>query len=169
MASATTETTATTPDRRLALAVLCAAALMMILDETIVNVALSSIQADLGFSNSSLAWVVNSYIVAFGGLLLLSGRLGDLVGRRRVFLAGIALFTAASLACGLATGPGVLIAARFAQGVGGALTSAVTLGMIVTPVHRRRPGGHGPSAPSASRRPPAGRSAWSSAARSPRS
>ena len=76
--------------------------------------------------------MVNSYIVAFGGLLLLSGRLGDLVGRRRVFLAGIALFTVASLACGLATGPGVLIAARFAQGVGGALTSAVTLGMIVT-------------------------------------
>lgn len=129
MATAATETT---PDRRLALAVLCAAAMMMILDETIVNVALSSIQADLGFSNSGLAWVVNSYIVAFGGLLLLSGRLGDLAGRRRVFLTGLALFTAASLACGLATGPGMLIAARFAQGVGGALTSAVALGMIVT-------------------------------------
>jgi EmrB/QacA subfamily drug resistance transporter len=120
------------PSRRLALAVLCAGSLMMILDETIVNVALSSIQRDLGFSTSALAWVVNAYIVAFGGLLLLAGRAGDLLGRRRVFLAGMALFTVASLLCGLATGPTMLIAGRFAQGVGGALTTAVTLGMIVT-------------------------------------
>lgn len=120
------------PSRRLALAVLCTGSLMMILDETIVNVALSSIQRDLGFSTSALAWVVNAYIVAFGGLLLLAGRTGDLLGRRRVFLAGIALFTVASLLCGLATGPTMLVAARFAQGVGGALTTAVTLGMIVT-------------------------------------
>lgn len=124
--------TSPSPSRRLALAVLCSAALMMILDETIVNVALSSIQDDLGFSPSGLAWVVNAYIVAFGGLLLLAGRMGDLVGRRRVFLAGLALFTTASLLCGLATGPAMLVAARFAQGVGGALTTAVTLGMIVT-------------------------------------
>ena len=116
----------------LALAVLCAAALMMILDETIVNVALSSIQDDLGFSPSGLAWVVNAYIVAFGGMLLLAGRLGDLVGRRRVFQAGLALFVVASLVCGLATGPVVLVVARFVQGVGAALTSAVTLGMVVT-------------------------------------
>jgi EmrB/QacA subfamily drug resistance transporter len=121
-----------TPSRRLALAVLCAGSLMMILDETIVNVALSSIQDDLGFSPSGLAWVVNAYIVAFGGFLLLAGRIGDLVGRRRVFLAGMAVFTAASLLCGLATTPAVLIAARFAQGIGGALVTAVTLGMIVT-------------------------------------
>ena len=115
-----------------ALYVLCAGMLMIVLDVTIVNVALPSIQHDLGFSQSSLAWVVNAYLIAFGGLLLLAGRLGDLVGRRRVFLAGLAVFTAASLLCALAQSQGVLIAARFVQGVGGALTSAVVLGMIVT-------------------------------------
>ena len=115
-----------------ALVVLCAAMLMTILDQTIVNVALPSIQDDLGFSRSGLAWVVNAYMVAFGGLLLLAGRLGDLAGRRNVLVAGLVVFTAASLLCGLATGPGVLVAARFVQGVGGALTSAVILGMIVT-------------------------------------
>ena len=106
--------------------------LMIILDETIVNVALPSIQDDLGFSQSSLAWVVNAYLIAFGGLLLLAGRLGDLIGRKRVFMAGLAVFTRASLLCGLAQSQEMLIGARFLQGVGGAMTSAVILGMIVT-------------------------------------
>jgi EmrB/QacA subfamily drug resistance transporter len=105
---------------------------MVILDSTIVNVALPTIQIDLGFSQSSLAWVVNSYLIAFGGLLLLAGRLGDLIGRRRILLAGLVVFTAASLLCGLSTSPEMLIAARFIQGIGGALSSAVALGMIVT-------------------------------------
>jgi EmrB/QacA subfamily drug resistance transporter len=118
--------------RWLALYVLCAGMLMIVLDATIVNVALPSIQDDLGFSQSSLAWVVNAYLIAFGGLLLLAGRIGDLIGRRRVFLSGLTVFTAASLLCALAPSQGVLIAARFVQGVGGALTSAVILGMIVT-------------------------------------
>jgi MFS family permease len=117
--------------RVVALVILCAASLMTILDGTIVTVALPTIQADLGFTPASLSWVMNSYLIAFGGLLLLSGRLGDLLGRKRVFLAGLAVFTAASLMCGLATGPGMLIAARFVQGAGGAMASAVTLGMIV--------------------------------------
>jgi EmrB/QacA subfamily drug resistance transporter len=115
-----------------ALVVLCVGVLMIVLDATVVNVALPAIQNDLGFSQSGLAWVVNAYLIAFGGLLLLAGRLGDLVSRRGVFLAGLALFTLASLACGLADSQAVLIAARFVQGIGGALTSAVTLGMIVT-------------------------------------
>jgi EmrB/QacA subfamily drug resistance transporter len=115
-----------------ALIVLCAGMLMVILDQTIVNVALPSIQADLGFTQSGLAWVVNAYLIAFGGLLLLAGRLGDLLGRKRIFMAGMVVFTLASLACGLAESRGVLIAARFVQGVGGALSSAVILGMIVT-------------------------------------
>ncbi|HEX3737397.1 MAG TPA: MFS transporter, partial [Solirubrobacterales bacterium] len=106
--------------------------LMIVLDATVVNVALPSIQSDLGFSQSSLAWVVNAYLISFGGLLLLAGRLGDLLGRRDIFLVGLTLFTAASLACGLADSQAVLVAARFVQGVGGALTSAVILGMIVT-------------------------------------
>jgi EmrB/QacA subfamily drug resistance transporter len=118
--------------RWVALVVLCTGMLMIVLDMTIVNVALPSIQSDLGFSQSGLAWVVNAYLIAFAGLLLLAGRLGDLAGRRNVFLAGLAVFTAASLACGLATSQVMLIAARFAQGAGGALTSAVILGMIVT-------------------------------------
>ncbi|MBS1880793.1 MAG: DHA2 family efflux MFS transporter permease subunit [Actinobacteria bacterium] len=115
-----------------ALVVLCVGMLMIVLDATIVNVALPSIQDDLGFSQSSLAWVVNAYLIAFGGLLLLAGRLGDLVGRRDVFLAGLVLFTGASLLCGLAQSEAMLIGARFVQGVGGAMTAAVILGMIVT-------------------------------------
>src|SRR5919107_1623223 len=106
--------------------------LMIVLDVTVVNVALPSIQRDLGFSQSGLAWVVNAYLIAFGGLLLLAGRLGDLVSRRGVFLAGLAVFTAASAVCGASQSPAMLVAARFVQGVGGALTSAVILGMIVT-------------------------------------
>jgi EmrB/QacA subfamily drug resistance transporter len=119
-------------ERWVALYVLCVGMLMIVLDVTVVNVALPSIQDDLHFSTSSLAWVINAYLIAFGGLLLLAGRLGDLVGRRSVFLAGIGLFTAASLLCGLANSQTLLIAARFVQGVGGAMTSAVILGMIVT-------------------------------------
>jgi EmrB/QacA subfamily drug resistance transporter len=117
--------------RWLALVILCTATLMIILDGTIVTVALPVIQADLGFTPASLSWVMDSYLIAFGGLLLLSGRLGDLLGRKRMFLAGLAVFTLASLACGLAAGPGMLIAARFVQGIGGAMASSVTLGMIV--------------------------------------
>jgi EmrB/QacA subfamily drug resistance transporter len=118
--------------RWVALVVLCLGMLMIVLDVTIVNVALPSIQANLGFSQSSLAWVVNAYLIAFGGLLLLAGRLGDLAGRRNVFLAGLGVFSAASLVCGMAVNQEILISARFVQGVGGALTSAVILGMIVT-------------------------------------
>src|SRR4051812_36409828 len=123
-----------TSDRRrwAALIVLCTGMLMIVLDLTVVNVALPAIRDDLGFSDANLAWVVNAYMVAFGGLLLLAGRLGDLLGRRRVFLAGLATFTVASLACGLAQHQAVLVTARFVQGVGGAATSAVILGMIVT-------------------------------------
>src|SRR3954451_576628 len=119
-------------NRWFALVVLCAGMLMIILDQTIVNVALPSIQADLDFSPTGLAWVINAYLIAFGGLLLLAGRVGDLIGRRQVFLAGLALFTVASLLCGLAMSPALMIGARFIQGVGGALASAVILGMIVT-------------------------------------
>jgi EmrB/QacA subfamily drug resistance transporter len=115
-----------------ALYVLCVGMLMIVLDATIVNVALPSIQKDLGFSQNDLAWVVNAYLIAFGGLLLLAGRIGDLVGQRRIFLFGLVMFIAASLLCALAQSQGVLIGARFVQGVGGALTSAVILGMIVT-------------------------------------
>ena len=122
----------TTGNRWIALYVLCAGVLMIVLDVTIVNVALPSIQEDLGFSQSSLAWVVNAYLIAFGGLLLLAGRVGDLIGQRRVFLSGVAIFTFASLLCALAQSAGMLIVARFVQGVGGALTSAVVLGIIVT-------------------------------------
>jgi EmrB/QacA subfamily drug resistance transporter len=118
--------------RWVSLYVLCVGMLMIILDSTIVNVALPSIQSDLGFSQSSLAWVVNAYLIPFGGLLLLAGRLGDLIGRKRVFTAGLGLFIAASALCGLATSQEMLVGARFVQGVGGALTSSVILGMIVT-------------------------------------
>src|SRR5437763_4533995 len=118
--------------RWIALVVLCAGALMIILDMTIVNVALPSIQRDLHFSQSNLAWVVNAYLITFGGLLLLAGRLGDLLGRRNVFLIGLAVFVAASALCGAAQSQAMLIAARFIQGLGGALASAVILGMIVT-------------------------------------
>ena len=127
-----TTTSHTDRTRWIALYVLCVGMLMIVLDATVVNVALPSIQDDLGFSTSSLAWVVNAYLIAFGGLLLLAGRLGDLVGRRRVFLAGLAVFSGASLLCGLAQTQEMLIGARFLQGVGGAMTSAVILGMIVT-------------------------------------
>ena len=109
---------------------------MIILDATIVNVALPSIQSDLRFSQSSLAWVVNAYLIAFGGLLLLAGRLGDLIGRKRIFLIGLTVFTSASLVCGLAQTQSMLIVARFVQGGGGAMTSAVILGMIVTMFQR---------------------------------
>jgi EmrB/QacA subfamily drug resistance transporter len=111
---------------------LCGASLMIILDGTIVTVALPTIQRHLGFSPASLSWVMNAYLIAFGSLLLLAGRLGDLGGRKRIFGCGLAVFTAASLLCGLAASPAMLIAARFAQGIGGAMVSAVSLGMIVT-------------------------------------
>jgi EmrB/QacA subfamily drug resistance transporter len=118
--------------RWLALYVLCVGMLMIVLDVTIVNVALPSIQQDLEFSPGNLSWVVNAYLIAFGGLLLLAGRLGDLIGQRKVFLVGLTIFTVASVACAAAQSQFMLIAARFIQGVGGALTSAVILGMIVT-------------------------------------
>ena len=105
--------------RWIALVVLCVGMLMIVLDATIVNVALPKIQTDLGFSQSSLAWVINAYLITFGGLLLFAGRLGDLLGRRDVFFSGLVLFTAASLACGLADSQAVLIGARFIQGIGG--------------------------------------------------
>jgi EmrB/QacA subfamily drug resistance transporter len=123
---------ATDRNRWIALYVLCAGVLMIVLDATVVNVALPSIQDDLGFSQSSLAWVVNAYLIAFGGLLLLSGRFGDILGRTSIFMAGLAVFTLASLACGFAQSQEMLVAARFVQGAGGAMTSAVVLGMIVT-------------------------------------
>ena len=118
--------------RWIALYVLCVGMLMIVLDATVVNVALPSIQTDLHFTQSSLAWVINAYLIAFGGLLLLAGRFGDLIGRKTIFMIGLAVFTLASLACGLAQSQEMLVAARFVQGVGGALTSAVILGMIVT-------------------------------------
>ncbi|KCB41978.1 MFS transporter [Bordetella hinzii] len=115
-----------------ALMVLCLGVLMIVLDTTIVNVALPSIKADLGFNESSLVWVVNAYMLTFGGFLLLGGRLGDLLGHRRMFLAGLTLFTLASAACGLAHGQATLVAARAAQGLGGAVVSAVSLSLIMT-------------------------------------
>ncbi|WP_410599135.1 MFS transporter [Amycolatopsis sp. lyj-90] len=120
------------PNRALALAVLCAVSLMVVLDGSIVAVALPAIQNDLGFTPSTLAWVVNAYLIAFAGLLLLSGRLGDLIGRKRVFLAGLGVFTLASLLCGIAQDQTQLVVFRFLQGAGGALASAVVLGMITT-------------------------------------
>src|SRR5207237_8012480 len=110
--------------RWLALIVLCLGDLMIVLDTTIVNVALPSIRTDLGFTETSLVWVVNAYMLSFGGFLLLGGRLGDLYGHRKLFLAGIALFTVASLACGLAQTQLLLIAARAVQGLGGEVFSA---------------------------------------------
>jgi EmrB/QacA subfamily drug resistance transporter len=117
--------------RWLALLVLCLGDLMIVLDVTIVGVALPSIRTDLGFSESSLAWVVNAYLIVFGGFLLLGGRLGDLFGHRRLFLAGIGLFTVASLACGVATSQGMLVGARAVQGLGGAIVSAVALSLMM--------------------------------------
>src|SRR5947199_3993671 len=125
-------TTERSSGRWFALIVLCLGALMIVLDTTIVNVALPSIRQDLGFSQTSLAWVVNAYMLTFGGFLLLGGRLGDHFGHRRLFLGGIALFTTASLICGLSTVQGVLIAARAVQGFGGAIVSAVALSLIVS-------------------------------------
>jgi EmrB/QacA subfamily drug resistance transporter len=118
--------------RWIALAVLCLGQLMMILDSTIVNVALPSIQHDLHFTQSSLTWVLDGYLITFGGFLLLAGRLGDLVGRKRVFLTGLVLFTAASILCGIADSQALLIGARLLQGVGGAIASSVILAIIVT-------------------------------------
>jgi EmrB/QacA subfamily drug resistance transporter len=118
--------------RWISLYVLCVGMLMIVLDATVVNVALPAIQDDLGFTQSGLAWVVNAYLISFGGLLLLAGRLGDLISRRGMFLTGLAVFTAASLLCGLSQSQVLLVAARFVQGAGGAMTSAVILGMIVT-------------------------------------
>lgn len=118
--------------RWIALFVLCAGMLMIILDQTIVNVALPAIRADLGFTQPGLAWVINAYLIAFGGLLLLAGRLGDLIGRKRIFLTGLTAFTLASLLCGASGTPEMLIISRFLQGIGGAMATAVTLGMIVT-------------------------------------
>ncbi len=119
-------------NRWLALIVLCLGDLMIVLDVSIVGVALPSIRTDLGFSESSLAWVVNAYLITFGGFLLLGGRLGDLFGHRRLFLIGIGEFTAASLVCGLSTSQEVLVVARAAQGLGGAIVSAVALSLIIT-------------------------------------
>src|SRR4051794_19387735 len=133
------------PDRRrwAALIVLCTGMLMIVLDLTVVNVALSAIRDDRGFSEANLAWVVNAYMIAFGGLLLLAGRLGDLLGRRRVFLVGLGVFTVASLGCGLAQSQAVLVAARFVQGIGGAVASPLLLRMIVPMV----PGPRGQAPP----------------------
>src|ERR1700716_1597362 len=117
--------------RWLALYVLCAGSLMIVLDMTIGNVALPSIRTDLGFSETSLAWVVNAYLLTFGGFLLLGGRLGDLFGHRRLFVSGISLFTFASVACGVSTTQGLLVAARAVQGVGGAIVSAVALSLMM--------------------------------------
>src|SRR4030081_2613398 len=131
--------------RWVALILLCLGDLMIVLDTTIVNVALPSIRADLGFSETSLVWVVNAYMLTFGGFLLLGGRLGDLFRRSRLFLLGIPLFTFASLACGLANSQGLLIGARAVQGLGGAVVSAVALSLIMNlftePSERAKGGG----------------------------
>ena len=137
--------TAEQEDRKrwVALYVLCIGMLMIVLDATVVNVALPSIQNDLGFSQSNLAWVVNAYLISFGGLLLLAGRIGDLLGQRRVFLGGLTVFVVASVLCAVSQSQGMLIGARFVQGLGGAFTSAVILGMIVTMFPERRRAGEG--------------------------
>jgi EmrB/QacA subfamily drug resistance transporter len=127
-------TSALSGDRRrwIALVVVCLGQLMIVVDGTVVNVALPSIQHDLGFGQASLTWVVNAYLITFGGFLLMAGRLGDLIGRKKVFLAGIVLFTVASVLCGLAGDPTVLIAARVLQGIGGAVAAAVILAILFT-------------------------------------
>jgi EmrB/QacA subfamily drug resistance transporter len=131
---ATDDAGARRADRRrwIALGVLCLGQLMMVLDATIVNVALPSIQRELHFSQGNLTWVLNGYLITFGGFLLLAGRMGDLVGRKKVFLTGLALFTVASVMCGLADSQSTLIVARLIQGVGGAVASSVILAIIVT-------------------------------------
>src|SRR5512142_3402867 len=118
--------------RWFALYVLCLGSLMIVLDVTVVNVALPAIQHDLHFSQTSLAWVVNAYLLTFGGFLLLGGRLGDLFGQRRLFVAGVALFTLASLGCGLAGAQTLLVAARAVQGLGGAIVAAVALSLMMS-------------------------------------
>jgi EmrB/QacA subfamily drug resistance transporter len=118
--------------RWIALVVVCLGQLMVVVDGTVVNVALPSIQHDLGFGQASLTWVVNAYLITFGGFLLMAGRLGDLVGRKKVFLSGIAAFTAASALCGLAADPAVLIGARLLQGIGGAVAASAILAILVT-------------------------------------
>src|SRR5438105_12611369 len=118
--------------RWIALAVLCLGQLMMVLDATIVNVALPAIQRDLHFTQQNLTWVMNGYLITFGGFLLLAGRMGDLVGRKKVFLTGLVLFTAASMLCGVAGDQTMLIVARLLQGIGGAIASSVILAIIVT-------------------------------------
>src|SRR4051812_42188252 len=127
-------TSTLTPDRRrwASLFVVCLAQLMIVLDVSIVNVALPVIQRDLDFSQANLTWVINAFLVTFGSLLLLAGRLGDLAGRKRVFLAGVVTFTVASLLCGVAPSEGVLIAARFLQGIGAAAQASVILAIIIT-------------------------------------
>ncbi|HSA48679.1 MAG TPA: MFS transporter [Yinghuangia sp.] len=124
--------TPTTRSRSLALGVIATGMLMVVLDGSIVTVAMPAIQNDLGFSPAGLSWVVNAYLIPFGGLLLLAGRLGDLIGRKRMFISGTVVFTAASLLAGVAASPGVLITARFLQGIGSAMSAAVSLGILVT-------------------------------------
>src|SRR4051794_34989527 len=121
-------------DRRrwIALVVVCLGQLMVVLDTTIVNVALPRIDADLGFAPADLTWVVNSYLIAYGSFLLLAGRLGDLIGRKKMFLSGLVIFTAASALCGLADDQAMLIAARFVQGIGGATAASVIVAILVT-------------------------------------
>lgn len=118
--------------RWLSLIILCVGFLLIVIDMTIVNVALPSIQRDLGFSQAGLAWIINAYLIAFAGLLLLAGRLGDLLGRKRVYLAGLGVFVSASIVCGLSFNQPLLIISRFVQGIGGAASSAVILAMVVT-------------------------------------
>src|SRR5258706_5855058 len=117
--------------RWLSLMILCTGFLLIVVDMTIVNVALPSIQRDLGFSQSGLAWVINGYLIAFGGFLLLAGRLGDLFGRKRIYLIGLAIFIGASLLCGLSFSQPMLVAARFIQGIGGAVRFPAIPGLIV--------------------------------------
>src|SRR5579871_2985388 len=124
--------------RWVALAVVCMGQLMMVLDATIVNVALPSMQRDLGFSQANLAWVIDAYMIAFGSFLLVAGRLGDLLGRKRMFLTGLVLFTLASVACGISSGQVELIVARFIQGLGGAVASAAVLALLVTEFSKPR-------------------------------
>src|SRR5713226_4225633 len=118
--------------RWLALVVVCLGQLMIVLDSTIVNVALPSIQRDLHFTQANLTWVVNAYLITYGSFLLLAGRAGDLVGRKKVFLAGVVVFTLASVLSGLAYDPATLIGARFLQGLGGALSAGVIIALIIT-------------------------------------
>ena len=129
-----TPTDAAASERRrwIALAVLCLGQLMMVLDATIVNVALPSIQHELHFAQANLTWVIDGYLITFGGFLLLAGRFGDLVGRKKVFLSGLVLFVAASILCGVSDSQGMLISARLIQGIGGAIASSVILAIIVT-------------------------------------